>query len=93
MQEFTYRPQGVCSTRIQMQIEDGVLIGLQFEGGCDGNLKGLSRLAVGMPVDEVIERLQGIRCGRKSTSCPDQLAKALANVKAENSDEKYIKLV
>lgn len=87
MQEFTFRPQGVCSSRIRLRIADGILAGVEFEGGCDGNLEGLSRLVVGMPASEVIRRLQGIRCGRKSTSCPDQLSKALAQIQAENGIE------
>ena len=74
---FTYRPKGVCSQLMEIEIEDGKLQSLNVIGGCDGNLKGISRLVEGMEVEEVIRRLKGVRCGRKSTSCPDQLAQAL----------------
>ena len=75
--KFTYRPRGVCSQLMEIEIEDGVLKSLSVMGGCDGNLKGIARLVEGMTVEEVIRRLEGVRCGRKPTSCPDQLAKAL----------------
>lgn len=74
---FTYTPKGVCSRKMILEIEDGILRSLQVLGGCSGNLQGICRLVAGMPVDEVISRLDGIRCGFKSTSCPDQLAQAL----------------
>ena len=77
MIELTYRPRGVCSQLMEIEIEDGKLKGLSVMGGCDGNLKGIARLVEGMEVEEVIRRLEGVRCGRKATSCPDQLAKAL----------------
>jgi len=83
MQEFNYRPRGVCATGIHLRIEEGRVVQVQFDNGCNGNLAGLSRLAEGMPVHEVIGRLKGIRCGRKSTSCPDQLSKALEAAMAE----------
>lgn len=72
-----YWPQGVCSQRMIVDVEDGVVRSLQVLGGCDGNLQGLSRLVVGMKVDDVITRLSGIHCGGKPTSCPDQLSRAL----------------
>ena len=72
-----YRPHGVCSQEIEFQVEDGNLTQVKFTGGCHGNLQGISRLVEGMPVDEVIRRLEGIRCGFKATSCPDQLVQAL----------------
>ena len=72
-----YRPKGVCSQLIDFQVEDGKLTQVQFTGGCNGNLQGISHLVEGMPVDEVIRRLEGIHCGFKPTSCPDQLAQAL----------------
>ena len=75
--KFTYRPKGVCSQLMEIEVEDGRVTGFQVMGGCDGNLKGISRLVEGMEVEEVIRRLEGVRCGRKSTSCPDQLAQAL----------------
>lgn len=74
---YTYTPRGVCSRKMILDIEDGVLKSLKVEGGCNGNLQGICRLVAGMPVDEVIRRVEGIHCGFKSTSCPDQLAKAL----------------
>lgn len=81
--EFTFRPRGVCSQMMDIEIEDNKLVRLKVMGGCSGNLQGISRLVEGMDVDEVIARLDGIHCGFKSTSCPDQLAKALKEYKAE----------
>ena len=75
--KFNYRTQGTCSRNISFDLEDGVVTNISFEGGCNGNLKGISALAEGKKAQEVIETLSGIRCGFKSTSCPDQLAKAL----------------
>ena len=75
--KFTYRPKGVCSQLMEIEIEEGRLAGLKVMGGCDGNLQGISRLVEGMEDEEVIRRLEGVRCGRKATSCPDQLAQAL----------------
>ena len=72
-----YRPKGVCSQSINFDIKDNKVTNVSFIGGCNGNLQGISRLIEGMDVDEVISRIEGIRCGFKSTSCPDQLAKAL----------------
>lgn len=72
-----YRPKGVCSQSIDFDIEDNKVKNVSFVGGCSGNLQGISRLIEGMDVNEVISRIEGIRCGFKSTSCPDQLAKAL----------------
>lgn len=83
---YTYKTSGVCSRSINFDIEDGVLKNVSYEGGCNGNLKGIGKLVEGMKVDEVIKRLEGIKCGFKSTSCPDQLAKALKEIK--NSDNK-----
>ena len=80
---YTYRPKGVCSQLMTITVEDGVVLNLDVLGGCNGNLKGIGSLIAGMPVDEVISRLEGIRCGYKDTSCPDQLAKALKKMKAE----------
>ncbi len=80
---YTYRPRGVCSQLMQLEIEDDRLVNLQVLGGCSGNLRGISALVKGMPVDEVISRLSGIQCGRRPTSCPDQLAQALKAYKAE----------
>lgn len=72
-----YKTRGTCSTRMRIEVEDGVIRSLDVSNGCDGNLQGLSRLVAGMRVEDVIARLEGIRCGGKATSCPDQLAKAL----------------
>ena len=72
-----YKTKGTCSSRMRIEVEDGVVRDIQITGGCDGNLQGLSRLVTGMKVEEAIRRLEGIRCGFKPTSCPDQLAQAL----------------
>ena len=74
---YTYYPSGTCSQQITVDIKDGVLRDVQFLGGCHGNLQGIAMLVRGMSVAEVINRLEGIRCGLKPTSCPDQLARAL----------------
>ena len=74
---FSYRPQGVCARGITFDIEDGIVRGVKFEGGCSGNTQGVAALVEGMPATEAITRLRGIRCGFKATSCPDQLARAL----------------
>lgn len=80
---YSYHPRGVCSQRMDIEVEDGKIRSVQVIGGCDGNLQGISRLVAGMDVDEAIARLEGIRCGYKPTSCPDQLAQALKACKAE----------
>ena len=74
---YTYYPRGVCSQRMDLEVEDGVIRRVEVLGGCSGNLQGISRLVVGMQAEEAIRRMEGIRCGGKPTSCPDQLAKAL----------------
>ncbi len=74
---ITYRPKGVCSRLMRVEVEDGIIRQIEVQGGCSGNLQGISRLLVGMPVQQAIERMEGVRCGGKPTSCPDQLAKAL----------------
>lgn len=74
---ITYQPQGVCSQQMKIEVEEGIVKSLQVMGGCHGNLQGISKLVEGMKVEDVIQRLEGIRCGGKPTSCPDQLAKAL----------------
>lgn len=79
---YTYRPRGVCSQLMEVEVEDGMIRRVQVLGGCDGNLQGISRLVVGMDVDEAISRMEGIRCGGKPTSCPDQLAQALKACRA-----------
>lgn len=72
-----YRTSGTCSQMINFDVNDGKVSNVSFIGGCNGNLQGIGKLVEGMSVDEVIERLEGIKCGFKSTSCPDQLALAL----------------
>jgi uncharacterized protein (TIGR03905 family) len=75
--EISYKTKGVCSRNILVDVEDGIVKSVRFDGGCSGNTQGIAALAVGMKVDEVIEKLQNIRCGFKNTSCPAQLAEAL----------------
>ena len=75
--QITYRPRGTCSQLMEIETEGSVVKSLKVTGGCDGNLKGIASLIEGMEIEEVISRLEGIRCGRKPTSCPDQLAQAL----------------
>ena len=77
MTTYTYMTKGVCSRRMTVELEDGIIRDVRIEGGCNGNLQGISRLVVGMKATDAIERMQGISCGGKPTSCPDQLAKAL----------------
>ena len=79
--EISYRTKGTCSQLIEVETEDNTICKVRFTGGCSGNLQGISRLVEGMDVDEAIARLEGIRCGSKPTSCPDQLAKALKKMK------------
>ena len=75
--QYEYKTKGTCSQTILFDIEDGIVKNVQFIGGCNGNLQGISRLVEGMKVEDVIARVDGIHCGMKETSCPDQLAKAL----------------
>ena len=78
MMTYRYTPRGVCSRDISIEVaEDGTIRHVEFVGGCHGNLQGISRLVEGMPVEEAIRRLDGIRCGGKRPPCPDQLAQAL----------------
>ena len=74
-----YKTQGTCSSLIEVEVENGIVTDIHFMGGCNGNLQGISSLK-GMAVDEIIARLEGIRCGSRPTSCPDQLCKALRSV-------------
>ena len=80
-----YKPRGVCSQNISFDIENGVVVNLKFTGGCNGNLQGIAKLVEGMTPEQVIDRLKDIRCGFRSTSCPDQLSKALTEA-LEKSD-------
>ncbi len=81
---YRYKTKGVCSREITFDLEDGVLKNVHFEGGCSGNTQGVARLAEGMPAEEAVRRLAGIRCGFKSTSCPDQLAAAIRRALEES---------
>ncbi|MBQ4252542.1 MAG: TIGR03905 family TSCPD domain-containing protein [Erysipelotrichaceae bacterium] len=75
--KFEYNPRGVCSVHYVFDIEDDIIKDVQITGGCNGNLKGISRLITGMNINDVIEKLSGTTCGYKPTSCPDQIARAL----------------
>lgn len=75
--KIEFQPQGVCTRQIIIDVENDIVNDVKFVGGCSGNTQGVGALAKGMKVDDVIKRLKGIRCGAKSTSCPDQLAQAL----------------
>jgi uncharacterized protein (TIGR03905 family) len=80
--QYTYKTKGTCSQMINFEVEDGKVKNVQFFGGCNGNLKGIAALVEGMDIDDVIARVEGVKCGMKSTSCPDQLAQALKQAKA-----------
>ena len=80
METIKYTPRGVCSQHMEIDVEDGVIQAVRVMGGCNGNLKGIASLMKGMSVEDAISRMDGIRCGMKSTSCPDQLAQALKTV-------------
>ena len=77
METITYQPKGVCSRHMEIDLEGDVIQAVRVQGGCNGNLKGICSLLVGMTKDEAIRRLEGIHCGPRPTSCPDQLAQAL----------------
>ena len=79
--QMTYTTKGTCSRKIHISVENGILESVSFEGGCNGNLKGIAAICTGMKIDDIITRLESITCGFKSTSCPDQLAKALKEYK------------
>lgn len=80
---FTYNTKGTCSRRITIELDNDIVKSVSFEGGCNGNLKGISSLITGMKAEDVIERCKGITCGMKGTSCPDQLALALEEALAQ----------
>lgn len=80
---YTYKPQGVCSYEMKIEVDGDTIKKVTIEGGCAGNTVGLSRLVEGMDIDEAIKRLKGIQCGYRGTSCPDQLAIALEEIKAK----------
>lgn len=77
---YEFTPSGVCSRKMLIEVEDGVVRDLKVIGGCNGNLQGISALVKGMKIEDVIEKLDGLRCGGKNTSCPDQLAQALKEI-------------
>ncbi len=77
MMEYSYKMKGTCAVRVDFEVNDDKVSHVRFIGGCSGNTQGVAHLAEGMNKDELIKRLEGIRCGSKSTSCPDQFAKAL----------------
>lgn len=74
---YNYKTSGVCSRNISFEVENGIVKNVRFDGGCNGNTKGISALVEGMKVEDVIAKCKGIKCGYKPTSCPDQLAEAL----------------
>lgn len=80
---MVFRTKGVCSQAINLEIDGDIVKSVEFIGGCSGNTQGVAKLAEGMKVEDVIEKMEGIRCGSKATSCPDQLAKALRMAMAE----------
>ena len=80
---YTYRPKGVCSQMMKIELEDGIVKNVEVLGGCNGNLQGISALVRGMRAEDAIARMKGIRCGFKKTSCPDQMAKALEEALAQ----------
>ena len=84
---FTYKTKGVCSRSINIELDGETVVSAKFEGGCNGNTKGISALVAGMNIDDVIERLSDVKCGFKNTSCPDQLATALKQIKAKTKGE------
>lgn len=75
--KISYVPKGVCSRQINIEVDNGIVKDVEYIGGCNGNLKGISVLVKGMKVEDVIAKLENLECGMKNTSCPDQLAKAL----------------
>ena len=81
VKKLTYKTQGTCSSHIELEVENDVIVDALFWGGCNGNLQGIRALVKGMKIDDVIAKLEGTRCGNRSTSCPDQLCKALRQIK------------
>jgi len=84
--QHSYKTHGVCSRKIRIELEDGVIKDVEFVRGCNGNAKGIAALVKGMPAEEVVRKLAGIRCDSKRTSCPDQLAKALREYRTAERD-------
>ena len=85
MNHYTYKPSGVCSRQIDIDVEGDTIVKVTFTGGCSGNTQGVAALIAGMNIDEAISRIQGIHCGPRPTSCPDQLSKALLAYKAQQA--------
>ena len=85
--EYHYKTRGTCSTDIFVDVEDNVVRRVQFKGGCNGNLQAVSRLVEGLTVDEVLARLEHIRCGMRRTSCPDQLCQALRQMRENEAQQ------
>ena len=83
MNSFTYTPSGVCSRRIDLEMDGDTIVKVTFTGGCSGNTQGVAALIAGMNIDDAISRIEGIHCGPRPTSCPDQLAKALKACKEQ----------
>lgn len=81
MEVLVYHPKGTCSREMKISYEDGKIVDLEVIGGCNGNLKGVTALLKGMDIDDVVTKLDGIKCGFKNTSCPDQIAQALKSIK------------
>lgn len=84
---YTYTPRGVCSKKITLELKDGIIKSCKFEGGCNGNTSGICALIAGMRAVDAIDRLEGITCGYKDTSCPDQLAHALMDILQETDGQ------
>ena len=82
--EYNYKPRGICASNISFEIEDDKVYNVKFTGGCNGNSKGISKLVEGENIDTIISKLEGITCNHKPTSCPDQLAKALQEIKVNS---------
>ena len=80
---YTYKTKGTCSRQMTVEVEEGIIKNVNFVGGCMGNIEGITRLVIGRPVDEIIGLLKGVQCGMRGTSCPDQLARALEEMKAQ----------
>ena len=80
---YTYKTTGTCSSKIELELDGDVVHNVKFTGGCDGNLKGIAKLLPGMKAEDAIARMEGTTCGRKPTSCPDQIAQALKGALAE----------
>ena len=87
MAKYSYRTQGTCSSQIDIEVENGIINDVHFYGGCDGNLKAISKIAQGMTVDQLAAAWEGNTCGNKPTSCADQLVKALRAAQAEQAKE------